>query len=336
MRKAGRKPMAGGIVALSLILTGTGYAYWTDSLNVTTKATTGNLDVTFADLGLYAQYDNEVKPDGWSIVDGIGETGYVADDFFMREKDYNVIAKAGTIEQYRENAKNYNNVEFDAELLNAEAIKKDVGEYTTATTNGSDQILITVKQMYPGYAQAFRTDILNVGEIAAKLSNVRFTATESADQPSLPDAVKKMLGVAVFINQEQYNPAGGQNGKNVFKLAQSMGLSDDDYFTVGGVEFVRLSALESADPEVLKTAIANAEILCSPATDNRMDLFMGVAMDPDADGHYTTGTTAFMNHDNNDADSQDQSVEITMDLDWDQFNVGKDTGNANILAEQNR
>lgn len=48
MRKTGRKPMAGGIVALSLILTGTGYAYWTDTLNVTTKATTGDLEVTFA------------------------------------------------------------------------------------------------------------------------------------------------------------------------------------------------------------------------------------------------------------------------------------------------
>lgn len=335
MRKTGRKPMAGGIVALSLILTGTGYAYWTDTLNVTTKATTGDLEVTFADLGLYAQYANETKTDGWSIVDGIGDTGYVADDFFMRGTNYNTIAKDGSIEQYRENAKNYNTVDFNAELVDAAAIKKDVGEYTTANTNGSDQIEITVNKMYPGYAQAFRTDILNVGDIAAKLSNVKFTVG-SEEQPSLPDAAKKMLGVAVFINQEQYHPTGGQNGKNVFKLAQAMGLSDEDYFTVGGVEFVRLSALENADPEVLKTAIANAEILCSPATDNRMDLFMGVAMDPDADGHYTTGSTEVMNKDNNDADSQEQSVKITMDLDWDQFNVGKDTGNVNILAEQNR
>ena len=59
---------------------------------------------------------------------------------------------------------------------------------------------------------------------------------------------------------------------------------------------------------------------------------MGVAMDPDADGHYTTGSTEVMNKDNNDADSQEQSVKITMNLDWDQFNVGKDTGNANILS----
>lgn len=69
-----------------------------------------------------------------------------------------------------------------------------------------------------------------------------------------------------------------------FKLAKALNLGDDAYFTVGGVEFVRLSALEQADPEVLRTALKHAEILCSPATDNRMDLFMGVAMDPDVKG----------------------------------------------------
>ena len=337
MRKAGKKPMAGGILALSLILTGTGYAYWTDSLNVTTKATTGDLEVTFADLGLYAQYANETRANGWSIVDGIGDTSYVADDFFMRDKDYNSIAKEGSIDAYREQAKNYNNVEFDAKLVDAAAIRKDVGEYTTANTNGSDQIEVTVSKMYPGYAQAFRTDILNVGDIAAKLSNVRFNVKKGDEEnASLSEEAKEMLGVAVFINQEQYNPAGGQNGKNVFKLAQAMDLDNSAYFTVGGVEFVRLSALGEENQAKLKEAIANAEIFCSPATDNRMDLFLGVAMDPDAKGTYTTGSTEIMNTANSDADSQNQSAKITMDLDWDQFNVGKDTENANILVEQNR
>jgi hypothetical protein len=135
----------------------------------------------------------------------------VADDFFMRGNNYNTIAKDGSIEQYRENAKNYNTVDFNAELMDAAAIKKDVGEYTTANTNGSNQIEITVNKMYPGYAQAFRTPV--------------------------------------------------RTGKR---------------------------------------------------------------------------RSGVLNKDNNDADSQEQSVKITMDLDWDQFNVGKDAGNTNILAEQNR
>ena len=135
----------------------------------------------------------------------------MADDFFMRGNNYNTIAKDGSIEQYRENAKNYNTVDFNAELMDAAAIKKDVGEYTTANTNGSNQIEITVNKMCPGYAQAFRTPV--------------------------------------------------RTGKR---------------------------------------------------------------------------RSGVLNKDNNDADSQEQSVKITMDLDWDQFNVGKDAGNTNILAEQNR
>lgn len=198
-----------------------------------------------------------------------------------------------------------------------------MGDYTTANTNGSDKIEITVNKMYPGYAQAFRSDILNVGDIAAKLSNVKFTV--GSDEPSLTEAAKAMLGIAVFINQEQYHPAGGQNGENVFKLAKALNLGADAYFTVGGVEFVRLSALEQADPEVLRTALENAEILCIPATDNRMDLFMGVAMDPDAKGQYTTGSTAIMNNDNDDVKGQVSATDHTWKPDLFAFGLRKES-----------
>ena len=55
MRKTNRKMILGGILAATMILGGTGYAYWTDTLKVTATATTGDLDMTFADMGLYAQ-----------------------------------------------------------------------------------------------------------------------------------------------------------------------------------------------------------------------------------------------------------------------------------------
>lgn len=330
MRKAGRKSMIGGIMALSLILTGTGYAYWTDTLNVTTKATTGDFAVTFADLGLYAQYGNETMADGWSIVDGIGENGYVNDDFFMRDKtDYNAIAKENSIKDYYERAKGYNNVEFDAALVDADYIKKDVGEYTTFNTMGSDKIELTVSKMYPGYAQAFRTDILNVGEIAAKLSNLTFDVTALEDMDD-SEAAYNMLGIAVLVNQEQYTPDQGIDGEKVFKLCDTLG-SGDNFFTVGGVDFLRLSALDNAD---VKEAITNANILCSPATDNRMDLYLAVAMDPDAKGVYTTGTSENL-VENDDAASQNKGVKISIDFLWDQFNVGKDAGSPNILVDQN-
>lgn len=331
MRRAGRKSMIGGIMALSMILTGTGYAYWTDTLNVTTKATTGDFAVTFVDLGLYAQYGNETLAGGWSIVDGIGETGFADDEFFMRNKEYNKIAKDGSIEAYGERAEGYNNVDFNAELVDAAAITKTVGEYTTANTMGSDRIELTVNNMYPGYAQAFRSDILNVGDIAAKLSDLKFNVSNLDDMGD-PKAAKDMLGIAVLINQEMYKPSPNDiDDKNVFKLCEALA-DEGNYFTVGGVDFLRLSALDDVN---VADVIENANILCSPATDDRMDFYLAVAMDKDEEGIYTTGIADAINDENDDADSQKKGVKISIDFLWDQFNVGKDTENPNILVNQN-
>ena len=92
MRRSRRNTLVGGIVALGLVLAGTGYAYWTDSLNVTTKATTGDFGVKFVDLGLYGQYGDEtMKGAGWSIVDGIGETGYVGDSSSLEDQVITIL-----------------------------------------------------------------------------------------------------------------------------------------------------------------------------------------------------------------------------------------------------
>ena len=322
------KSLVGSVLALSLVLAGTGYAYWTDTLSINTKATTGEFGVAFADLGLYAQYPNEISEIGsWSIVDGVkhgANDGFVADDFFMRgATNYNIIAKKGTIEKYKEEAEGFNKVEFDAELANAETLKKGPAVYVGS--KGSDTIDVTIKKMYPGYAQAFRTDIVNVGDIAAKLGNIKFEVEAGADA----DKLEEMIGLALLVEGEQYNPVT-LPGWNVFKLAANF--KDDKVFTVGGGQFVRLSALRDADfAEVLKDKEA---MLCAPATDNRMDLFLGVAMDPDAEGVYTTGTSAKMT-DKDDAESQNKEINVAIKLLWDQFNEGKDAAKPNILKKQN-
>ncbi len=331
MRKGNKKTIVGGALALALILTGTGYAYWTDSLSVKAKATTGDLQMQFVDLGLYAQYGSEGNFTNWTIVDGIGEAGFLPGDYFRRgASNYNSIAKEGSIEAYYANAKKYNNVEFNAELENASPVKRKVGPYSTATAVGSDQIKLDIKNMYPGYAQTFRTDVLNVGTLAAKLSNIKFDI-QAQEEMKADD----MLGIALYTNQEQYNPDKSINDQSVFKLAASLGLSEDQYFTVGGVDFVRLSALRNIKEDTIKNAIENATVLTSPSTDNRLDLFIGVAMDPDAKGVYTTGSTENLNTANDDRDSQNGEAVVTINFLWDQFNAGKNVGKGNILKEQN-
>lgn len=335
MRKTGKKSIIGGVIALSLILTGTGYAYWTDTLNVTTKATTGELDVTFVDLGLYAQYANETKTGGWSIVDGIARTGsdgFIPDNYFMRgTSDYNKIAKDGSIESYKTEAGKYNNVDFGAELADGAAIGKDFKSGASvvygANTKGSDQIKITVDNMYPGYAQAFRSDILNLGTMAARLSNMKF----DVDALDGKDLHKDMLGVAVLVNREAYKPAEAE--KNTFKLC-SLFANGDNFFTIGGVDFLRLSAIEEMDEETIAAMLENNLLYAQPGSDNRLDIFLAIGMDPDAEGVYTTGSTAVM-AENDDAESQNNGAVITIDMLWDQFNEGVDAGDANILEDQN-
>lgn len=331
MKRMNGKSLVGSVLALSLVLAGTGYAYWTDTLSINTKATTGEFGVAFTDLGLYAQYNNETLQGGWSIVDGVkhgANDGFVADNFFMRgSSDYNIIAKDGSIEQYHKDAAGFNKIEFDAKLEDAKTLTKGPECYVKAKANGSDTINVTIENMYPGYAQAFRTDIVNVGDIAAKLGNIKFDVKAGADVGNLED----MIGLAILVEGEQYNPHVDPNGWNIFKLAANVDPSK--VFTVGGVKFVRLSALKDADfVGVLKDKEA---MLCAPATDNRMDLFLGVAMDPDAEGTYTTGTTTNMTN-KIDAESQNKKIEVAIKLLWDQFNVGKDEGNPNILKNQNQ
>jgi len=328
MKRMNGKALVGSVLALSLFLAGTGYAYWTDTLSVNTKATTGEFGVAFTDLGLYAQYNNETVKGGWSIVDGVkhgANDGFVADDFFMRgATNYDIIAKPGSIDQYHDEAKGFNKVEFDAKLKDPEVLKKGPECYVNA--KGSDTIDVTIEKMYPGYAQAFRTDIVNVGDIAAKLGNIKFEVKDVTNPSNLED----MIGLAVLVEGEQYNPQVVPSEWNIFKLAANVDKAN--VFTVGGVEFVRLSALKNADfADILKD---KAAMLCAPATDNRMDLFLGVAMDPDAEGVYTTGTTASMKA-NDDALSQNKEINVAIKLLWDQFNVGKDAGNPNILKRQN-
>lgn len=307
-----------------MVLAGTGYAYWTDSLNITTNATSGNMDVKFMDLGLMAQYNDGNY--GWSIIDGIGNDGAVGADYFTRGKsDYNIIAAKGTVDKYYARADGYNDVSFDAKLVEPGKLNVTIGEYqASASVNVSDKIEVNMENIYPGYAQAFRTDVGNVGNIAAKLSNI--VVSTSGDNTG---NVEDMIGVA-FLALRECNEE--KNGK-VMGLAEQF--DKKDIFTIGGVDFVRLSALKKAD--LSKVEYFNNTLFVVPSK-NRIDFDWAVAMDPDAEGNYTTGSTKVNNTKNDDNASMGRSISISMDFKWDQFNEGMEqkTVEANVLKLQNK
>ena len=301
-----KKKILAGALALSLVLAGTGYAYWTDALKVTTKATTGNFDVTFVDFGLLAQYTNENA--GWSIIDGITDkhVGYVgAEEVIESPNDFNNISRF----KYADRQVGYNSVKYtDSKLVNPEDINVVVGDYGK-TTKGSDEIRVSIENIYPGYAQAFRTDILNIGNMAATLSNIRFMLNEE-------NVLDESIGVALYMEYENYDTKPGTYG-DVFKLAALF--NTDDTFVVGNVRFVKLSALRAAmSNNTFKEQLDHNTLLIKSS--NRMDLLLGIAMDP--------ATTA--------PDTMKKVVSFDIELDWTQFNEGiGQTAPANKLGLQN-
>lgn len=328
----GKKKVLLGAVALSMVLAGTGYAYWTDSLNITTKATTGSMDVKFVDLGLYAQYTNELESGkGWSIIDGVNESGYVDGSFFADSCNYNQIADQAKIDQHKKESSLYNKVSYDAKLVDKQKLGKQVTAYGE-NTDASDKIVLEINEMYPGYAQTFRTDIVNTGDIAAKLSKI-VVSTSAHDKVTDMGNLNDMIGVALYTHRECSEDTDAKGDGDVFGLAKQFDAADK--FSVGGVEFVRLSAIlaNTSYNDVLQRNRIYVNNDC------RMDAVIAVAMDPDASGKYTTGSTDLTNYQKDeakDAKSMNKGIKISVDFFWDQFNEGmEDNAPANILKHQN-
>lgn len=334
-----KKRFIAGALALCMIMAGTGYAYWADALNITTKATTGNLNVKFMDLAMYARYGDEAT--GWAIIDGVPTQGFVDCNYFQVDQRtakhlYNKVAKDGSIDAYYKHADGYNDVKFSAAYdgkNGTEYLQTDIGDYQKSmNVEVDDNINISIDNMYPGYAQTFRTDIANVGNVAAKLADIDITTGKNDTKET--GSIENMIGIALYGDRE-YCEEDNKTGNNnpVFKLAGSF--SDDQTFTIGKVRFVRLAALKNADLSGIINA-SNENLLVVPSA-NRMDLYLGVAMDPDAKGTYTSGLVANGIDTTKDNLTMDKGVTIGIKLLWDQFNASavEDKVPGNILTKQN-
>lgn len=313
------------VVACATLFLGMGYAFWTSSLQIDTTATTGELNVTFCDMALYGQYADE--NDGWAIFTGIPGNEFTPALFFDRGDEnttnqlYNIIATQADLDAYKDSVEQYTKTWFSAGLDDPDSIPDGVddqygpglrwegswwwGHQVETNTDGADSIDVSITDIYPGYAQLFRTDILNIGTLAAKLSDIDLTLTGSDDDSAV---VEDMIGVSLKVLKE--------NGAAVKVLDAANPATD--VFTIDGVDFVRLSALDSA---TINAGSANDLLYIYPG-DNTMDAIFGVAMDPDFDGAYTTGHVGLNPAStNDDADSQLKDASFTIKFLWDQFNV---------------
>ncbi|HEX3077358.1 MAG TPA: SipW-dependent-type signal peptide-containing protein [Lachnospiraceae bacterium] len=319
-----RKGFIAGILVLSMLLMGTGYAYWTDKLTIETKVDTGDLDVKFVDLAMYGQYGGSDMETGWSVIDGTNGNYKDSENkfsdssyYFERGSSYN---STGMTDDYREFIKKYTKTTNEINLVDAAKLETTIDRYAPDTANAADKINIDLTDLFPGYATCYQADIVNVGTLTARLSAVK--ASLSSD---LNLETKSMIGISMELLREYAGISPEEGHVDVFNnLAKTAGstLTDADFFTMGGARFLRLSALDR-----IGTEFTNNDIYVQP--DNcRMDVYFAVAMDPDATGRFTTGLVnkadgSILNEKNDDGLTQDSSTgKITIDFLWDQFNVG--------------
>ena len=308
------------VLACAMLFLGMGYAYWTDSLQIDTAVTTGELEVKFVDLALYGQYAGQDNEASWAIIDGVGSPGYVDNYFFDRGDEsnsnglYNIIATPEDLDAYEARVLGYTKTDFTAAFADPQKLDVVVGPYGF-NTDSDNKINIAINKMYPGYAQVFQADIVNAGTIAAKLSDINVAVT---DMPN--NDIKSMIGVSLRVLREY---AGTEGHVDVFS---TLDLSTSDYFLLGGVCFIRLSALENLD---LAGVIDRSHDLLyiTPDDDNRMDVYLGIAMDPDKAGAYTSGISSALSG-KSDANTENiiNPAKFNLTFLWDQFNVGVPVG----------
>ena len=311
------------VLACATLFLGMGYAYWTDSLQIDTTATTGELEVKFVDLAVYGQYDGQDHERGWAIVDGVLPNGCTPDWYFDRNTAYNIIASPAELAAYEDRIRGYAQTSFDADLVDKAPLEVTVGPYTAGSTDSSDKIDIQLNNIYPGYAQVFQADIVNTGSIAAKLSDLKLNVTNDMNEDMMD-----MIGVNFKVLREYADIPSPQGHVPVFKTSD---LNANQYFTLGGVDFVRLSALQDL---LGGEEFINNDLLYVLPDDNRMDMYLGIAMDPDKVGTYTTGYTGDIKA-NDDTDTQLKTAKFNIQFLWDQFNIDSPEGGSNGQLSDN-
>lgn len=340
-----RKKFLFAALIASTALMGLGYAAWTDSLTITNKATSGNLKVRFIDISEYGQYPCYVndKEVGWaifdgrssdgktSVVDGVATvTGWRLFDETQNNKGNPDDASKAFKDAYLEDKNDFQLAEYELKENYSETDKLpiDLQGYTKGDLM-SDKIDLTIDNIYPGYAQLFQADIVNVGTVRAKLSGINAEFGKQGDTEVDAGELANMLGIALLTHDEQ---------NITTEVLCVPGVNDENIFEVGGVKFLRLSALND---QTIANALAEAgaiEIAPQSKTD-RLDIYWGIAMDPDLEGEYTSGKVEKGENgystasDKDDAATQLKGVQLSLKFLWDQFNVNPDVTEASNLPK---
>jgi len=296
-----RKRIIACVLACAMLLMGAGYAYWTDVTTMTAVVDAGEFNVDFvAAEKLGNNFDaTNYQNTGWVTQGYDTEYGYY-DKIESNLADPNV---------------NDNLVNFS-----------------------ESQIIMDIKELYPGHAEYYGATVKNTGNVAAKIGKINSAITNCNDAEKIK--IKDMLGIAIIAEQDGAStyhtgywcgwnwvpvdvPVDFDMGTNkmpnewVNLGIYKYGLDEDDYFFVDGIPYIRFSALQNINVDETSKNLYNI-LFVNEACD--IDFGISVAMDPDAEGDYTTGRAEALKTANKDEWSEDGKATLTLDFVWDQYN----------------
>lgn len=284
-----KKKLIACVLACATLLMGTGFAYWTDLININATAETGYLDVNFTD----AVY--------------LGNN-FVATNEKLDENSYDTTARTAKLD-----VANPDQVAFDISDLypghyeafqataeNAGTVAAKLGKVTTSIS-GSNAM---TKDMI-GIALDAISDFETTQTCRSLVPDYKFCNDASHEHEYVTLFGQKIVtGRWVTV----VNVIGHKKDVDINLPAGST-------FVIGDKTFVRLSALTNV---AVVEQLSNMLYLTNNSS---MDFFVIIGMDPDAVGTYTTGSTTLGNPKGNlDANTQNTSASVNLGLVWDQYN----------------
>lgn len=173
----------------------------------------------------------------------------------------------------------------------------------------SNAVALKIEKLFPGYGYKFKFKAENLGDVAAKLSAIKL---DKEGISNLQDVIGIRLTVKIKDRVYVIHPILGTTTEH--------GVADipdgDVSFTIKNKGFVALSKIND-----IKIA-SNTLFLDTDNSYSEMEIELEIAMDPDAEGEFTSGT--WLNGDVSiisDDKTENKNGTLKLEFLWDQYNA---------------
>ena len=283
-----KKKIIACVLACATLLMGTGFAYWTDLININATAETGYLDVNFTKAEFLGN-------------------NFIPTNEKLEESAYDTTARTATLV-----ATNPDQIAFDisdlypghyeafqATVVNAGTVAAKLGKVNTSISGSG-----VTKEMI-GISLDAVSDYKTKETIKTEVPDSKFCKDTTHEHIYCETIFGKFI---VGRYETTVNVIGHKKGVDINLPAGST-------FVIGTKTFVRLSALASVP---VSEQLSNILYLTN---NSDMRFIVTIGMDPDATGTYTSGSAALGNPNGKyDSDSQNKTASVDLGLVWDQYN----------------